>query len=381
MPILKNLNNLDKSINKRIVQAQLKQASEYLPDIPPSPVDGSVTSNFTQLMKSLSYISLIFKQVLTVARSYHQQLTDEVDAEMEGIGDSDSDSDEEDDELDDDSNDDELPNDPWFRGNSPKAKARRRSVSFGVTPDDLNEVSFRGLSSAQSPFSFASESTIPNNYADDDITYSLRGYNGRDLPTPQEIREHTRSSFGSTPLKYRHGRVTPARLNPNPGGDDSSSSSSSSSRISDLTNRTRTPITKKIIEVMNVNALEKEAINVKFLLQELSGQIGSLNKIQKSKLLKIATEISNQIFEIIEYYPPSTKIYDQLYNIFVSLRESLKIIESELKQAGEQTGGGMISGSTQSMYGAGLNKKTLRMHAPSKYVNQNFFYNLAKRNN
>jgi hypothetical protein len=71
MPILKNLNNLDMKINKRITKAMLKQASQYLPDVPPQPIDPSIETNFNLLMKSLSVI-LILLQETTVERSLNE---------------------------------------------------------------------------------------------------------------------------------------------------------------------------------------------------------------------------------------------------------------------------------------------------------------------
>jgi hypothetical protein len=63
MPVLRNLNNLDQKINKRIVNAMRKQAGDYLPDIPSGPQPAEVTTNFNNLMKSIQYITLLIEEI------------------------------------------------------------------------------------------------------------------------------------------------------------------------------------------------------------------------------------------------------------------------------------------------------------------------------
>ena len=63
MPKLMHLNGLDNKINKRIVKHMIKQASQYLPDVPPPAVSESVTTNYNSLMKSLSIILLNLQEI------------------------------------------------------------------------------------------------------------------------------------------------------------------------------------------------------------------------------------------------------------------------------------------------------------------------------
>jgi uncharacterized protein YsxB (DUF464 family) len=288
MPILKNFNKDNIVINKRVTKAALKQASRYLPDVLVPAIDDSIGTNYNNLMKSFSYISLIFKQVLTIAESYHEKLQREADEEMLGMSGIYSDSDNEDDNE--DSGDDSVSLDSaFYRGNTPQGRASRRNDS-------------------------SSDSSLTN--------------------------------------RSRHQPITIKILD------------------------------KKIMDNLNVNSLEKETINVNFYVHTLEGQFGSLDKLKKRKLMIICQTILHQMREIVEYYPNVTHIYDQLINIFDSLKESIKIIESELKQAGELgfTGAGLISGSTTSMTGSGVSHFVMQSHAPSRYVNQNFYESLRKRN-
>jgi hypothetical protein len=63
MPVLKNLNDLDMKINKRIVKAMRQQASVLLPDIPPDAQPMDVTSNFTALLKSIQYLTILMEEI------------------------------------------------------------------------------------------------------------------------------------------------------------------------------------------------------------------------------------------------------------------------------------------------------------------------------
>jgi hypothetical protein len=63
MPKLLHLNNLDNKINKRIVEHMIKQASQYLPDVPAPAISEDVTQNYNSLMKSLSNILLNLQEI------------------------------------------------------------------------------------------------------------------------------------------------------------------------------------------------------------------------------------------------------------------------------------------------------------------------------
>ena len=63
MPKLLHLNDLDNKINKRIVKHMIKQASQYLPDVPPPAISEDVTQNYNSLMKSLSNILLNLQEI------------------------------------------------------------------------------------------------------------------------------------------------------------------------------------------------------------------------------------------------------------------------------------------------------------------------------
>ena len=169
-----------------------------------------------------------------------------------------------------------------------------------------------------------------------------------------------------------------------PGGDpdpsdnsDPSESSDDDDSYSDISNDFSNPI-KKVIEAMNINALEKEVVNVKFITQSLEESFTALTKIQKSKLKALCTLIVKQMVEITQYYPEGTKIYDQVFHVFEMLGESIILIEDRLKQSGE----GEIN-----FQGAGrINSRLLSLHQPQQYVNyrnvnDNFLANLARRNN
>lgn len=253
MPILPNMNFDDININKRVAQAQLRQARMYTPDVLPEGVDPSadvdITTQYNSLIKSLSYISLMFKQILTSAQKNLERFQQE-------------------------------DNDSVFE-----------------------EYAFDGSRNAR--------------------------YN----------------------------------------------------------------IFNKQVTSTNINSLEKETVNVNIYVNSIQGQFSSLKKMQKNKLLKLCKTIFKHIDEIIEYYPDTTKMYEQLQNIFFSLNISLGILEDELMQSGERniantlddeiklSGAGMISGSTTSMIGSGISRTVRNAHAPSKYVNQNWNFNLEKRNN
>jgi hypothetical protein len=357
--VLKNRNVLDKKINKKVVQKMIDQAQKY--DIDTSEPDGNVTVSYTSLMKSLTYISLIFKQILTFAGTYNEQLQNEVDQEMETLGLSGSD--EEEDEDDDDDDDDD---------------------NFGLRPSRLGLSSIKKRASSSSSGSTYSGATLtPNAYDRSQWSFktpfqqspkehSRLGSYGRNLPTPQEIRSMSgRSSRANTTFNnsaFQNRRVLPYQVPRygDDGGDDN---------LSELSMRTRrTPVTKKIVDNINANALEKETVNVKFIAQSLEGTFSTLTKNQKHKLKTLCETILKQMREIIEYYPESTKIYDQLINVFEMLRESIKTIEDQLRQSGE---GNFV--------GAGINPRLLRMHQPQQYinfnnVNANWRQNLARRN-
>lgn len=63
MPILTHLNNDQNRINKRIVNAMLRQATMLAPDVPPPPVDSDVNQNYRALMKSLSNILINLQEI------------------------------------------------------------------------------------------------------------------------------------------------------------------------------------------------------------------------------------------------------------------------------------------------------------------------------
>jgi uncharacterized protein YsxB (DUF464 family) len=133
------------------------------------------------------------------------------------------------------------------------------------------------------------------------------------------------------------------------------------------------PAYKKVLDAMNINALEKEVVNVKFITQSLEESFSTLTKTQKNKLKTLCELILTQMYEIVFYYPEDTKIYDQVINVFDMLADSIWTIEDRLKQAGEGVlnyeGGGRV------------NRGIYNLHQPSKYVNANWSYNLAQRNN
>jgi hypothetical protein len=63
MPQLTHLNGLDNKINRRIVNAMLRQATMLAPDVPPPPVSSDVTQNYLALMKSLSNILINLQEI------------------------------------------------------------------------------------------------------------------------------------------------------------------------------------------------------------------------------------------------------------------------------------------------------------------------------
>jgi hypothetical protein len=63
MPELLHLNGEMNKINRRIVKAQLRQAQEQMPDIPPLPTDSNINQNYISLMKSFTNILMTLREL------------------------------------------------------------------------------------------------------------------------------------------------------------------------------------------------------------------------------------------------------------------------------------------------------------------------------
>lgn len=132
--------------------------------------------------------------------------------------------------------------------------------------------------------------------------------------------------------------------------------------------------------------LEKEVVNLKFYVDELTGQFNLLTKPQKERLRKIIIKITNQINLINQKYPDAPITYAS----FKLIKSIFSIINDELTKSGERTIVDSGEYETDESIGAGrvgrINKGIYNLHQPTKYVNPynvnlNWAYNLAQRNN
>lgn len=137
---------------------------------------------------------------------------------------------------------------------------------------------------------------------------------------------------------------------------------------------------------VNATQLEREAVNLKFYVDELTGQFNLLTKPQKERLRKIIIKITNQINLINQKYPNNPLTYAS----FKLIKSTFSIINDELTKSGERTIVDSGEYETDESIGAGrggrINKGIYNLHQPTKYVNPrnvnaNWSYNLAQRNN
>jgi hypothetical protein len=137
---------------------------------------------------------------------------------------------------------------------------------------------------------------------------------------------------------------------------------------------------------VNSTQLEREAVNLKFYVDELTGQFNLLTKPQKERLRKIIIKITNQINLINQIYPnnPLTSASFKL------IKSNFSTINNELTKSGERTIEDSGEYEFDESIGAGrvgkINKGIYNIHQPTKYVNPynvnaNWSYNLAQRNN
>ena len=137
---------------------------------------------------------------------------------------------------------------------------------------------------------------------------------------------------------------------------------------------------------INTTQLEKEAVNLKFYVDELTGQFNLLTNPQKERLRKIIIKITNQINLINQKYPNNPA----LSSSFKLIKSTFSIINDELTKSGERTIVDSEEYQTDESIGAGrggkINKGIYNLHQPTKYVNPynvnaNWAFNLAQRNN
>lgn len=218
---------------------------------------------------------------------------------------------------------------------------------------------------------------------------------GRDVGRDDESTASSASSasppfYRQARINYRmpnYGRVIP----PNPYRDDLSELSDESSfpDLSQFDDPSQESYYRNDVRVgINGSAVEREAVNLKFYVDELTGQFNLLTKPQKERLRKIIIKITNQINLINQKYPnsPLTSASFQL------IKSNFSIINDELTKSGERTIKDSGEYEFDESIGAGrINRKLFNMHQPTKYVNArsfnpqnvnaNFLYNLAKQNN
>jgi hypothetical protein len=313
-------NVLNQKINKRVVKKMLEQASKYNLDVNPNEQDVDVKTTYNSLMKSLNFIYLILSQVVS---GIDLKLTEEVQKLNKRAIQR---------EL-------QRQEERGYEGENPN-----------IYEEDINSRFGRiGSQGSQYPFSLGSRSIAPSEYEEVEF---------EDDPNDPEVL------YG-----YPEGSVYGY-----PEGSVDGSNISSLSGLSKL---------GEVESAVSLNSLEKEVVNTKFYVEQLLGQFNLLTKIQKQKLATIIQKINKQINHISRIYPKGTKKYTQLYNSFVYLKSSLKIINEELSSAGEGAileDGGQYDGSGR------VNKGIYNLHQPTKYVNPknvnaNWSYNLAQRNN
>ena len=174
-------------------------------------------------------------------------------------------------------------------------------------------------------------------------------------------------------VNYRmpnYGRVVP----PNPYRDD----------LSELSDESSFPDLSEF--GINTTQLEREAVNLKFYVDELTGQFNLLTKPQKERLRKIIIKITNQINLINQKFPNNPALSAS----FKLIKSTFSIINDELTKSGERTIVDSGEYETDESIGAGrggrINKGIYNLHQPAKYVNPrnvnaNWAFNLAQRNN
>jgi hypothetical protein len=318
MPILTHLNNDMNRINKRIVKAQMRQITEQIPDVPAPPVDSDVNQNFMSLMKSLTNILMNLREMY------------------------------------------------WYR--------------FGVQPEgdadyeyDLPDVSDLSDSQASSGLS------------------GLQSQRSQASSVYSQPISSVASSV-SQPF-YRRGVASPASsVYSQP---VSSAASSSIGRLSSREGLSQYSQPRRdeesIISNVNyaqanalvINSLTKEVVNAQFLVEELI--FGQLSKVQKQSLKQIIVKI-NKVKGII-----NTGVAKPIY---IKLNKIISRILSSLKETGEGTASEFLLNTEQSIppdaYDPLIgNGRKNRLLCPAMYnshqfnprnVNDNFCYNLAKRN-
>jgi hypothetical protein len=360
MPTLLHLNGEMNKINKRINKAALKQASASMPDVPPPAVNEDITINYTSLMKSLSNILINLQEI------YMSKFSQLPEGETDYF------------DLPDLPDVSELTESTGISGISGMQSLRSNpsqasSVSSGFSYAPIGSVGSRGSAHRGGPPSIASSASSGQPFyrrgSQASSVYSQpQSQILSSLGVPSSRYSQPQDSLGNYPEPRRHEEsILSAQRGPN----------SFSSLL--------------------LNSLNREIINAKFLTEEIN--FGLLTKIQKEKLIKIMVRI-DKVKRII-----STGVSKPIY---VNLNSVLKMIQSGLssegsasefllrtegtmppEQAGEieaigsgRVGYGHISGSTTSVYGA---SRKHRLLSPAMFnahnVNDNFVFNLQKRNN
>ena len=346
-----NMDDSQNKVNKRIVKHMLKQATEFLPDIPPPAVSEDVATNYNGLVKSLNNILLNLQEIYVY--QFNRQPEGEADYPYE----------EEEDET-------------------------EYGPEWGVGSEGLSEgsyhpsrVSYASIGSgrkkkragARRAGSEGSELTM----------MSVPSVASQPFYRPRDVRSEASSSRASEPF-FRARDVMSELTDPYMGLEEPS--------IPEGRRKHESPLHNPYVPLL-LNNLTRETVNAKFYAEQLN--FSQLTKIQKQKIKHLLVRIDKPmrlITRIRELRPVSVNLVELLNMIKDTMtsegssQEYIPRTEAEMPQEaigeleGFAYGGGRICGSTTSVFGAGKRK----LLSPAMYnahnVNQNFNYSLSKRN-
>jgi len=323
MPILTHLNNDQNRINKRIVNAMLRQAQQQMPDVPPPPVDSDVNQNYLSLMKSLTNILLNLRELY----AYRFGVQEEGEADYF-----------------------ELPDISDISGSEFSALQSQASQGSQMSYAPIGSVYSQPVSSVASSVS---------------APFFRRGVNSPASSVYSQPISQVSSSTGQPSSRYGQERL----------------SQYSEPRREEQSIQEREDYAR--MNPLVLNSLSKEVVNSQFFVETMP--FAQLSKIQKEKLKIIIVKI-NKVKGVINFgisRPIYTKLNKVIKRILSALQEGGEGATSEfLLRTQEQ----MAPAEGDELIGFGRKRRLLSpaMYNAHNYdpynVNCNFAYNQAKRN-
>jgi hypothetical protein len=328
----------------------LKQATEYLPDVPPPVVSEDVSTNYNGLMKALNNILINLQEIYV--QEFHSYPEGEADY-------------------------------PYSEDGTEYGSEWETGSQASYNPSEVSYASIGSGRKKKAKKGSARPVRIP--------APSARSESGSELT--MESVPSVASAVSHPFYRARDVRSEPSSVYSQPVSSFGYSEDPLAGYENPFEEVGRKPYHPSYIPLL-MNSLTREVVNAKFYVEALN--FSQLTKLQKQSIRKILVRIDKplRIIRNVREMKPITvslgEVLSTINNNLVSEGSASMYIprtEAEIPQEPIREleafayGGGRICGSTTSMYGAARKHRLL---SPAMYnlhnVNDNFAYSLAKRN-